>query len=121
MLDTLRELSINLWSPIGEIFFSISDASNIWFPIISYIIITIFLLIVLKKFLDMTVSGASSLSLKLIWSFLKKLILYLLSISITITIVLSLYFYLESIYNEHKKENLRVEKAEQNLDYLLLD
>ena len=119
MLDTLREISVNMWSPIGEMFSSISDSSNIWFPIISYVVIAIILLIILKKILDMTVSSASSLSIKLIWSFLKRLILYVIIIGVTTTIVVSLYFYLESLYNEYEKENIKVENSRQSVDYLL--
>ncbi len=116
MLDKLREMSIDLWSPVGDIFSSIFETSNVWFPIISYILIMILFLIIIKKFLDKTVSSVSSLNIQTIWAFLKKLIFYTILIGLGLAIVLSLYFYLSTLYNEHTEETVRVE---QSVDYLL--
>lgn len=116
MLETLREMSIKLWSPVGEIFSSIFGTSNIWFPIISYILGTIIILIIIKKILDMTVTGFSSLNMSIIWVFIKKLLLYGIIIGVGLTLVVTLYFYLTSIYNKYNPD---VIKKEQSLDYLL--
>lgn len=115
MLDKLREVSINLWSPIGEFFSSIFESSNIWFPIISFIVIAIVGLFLLRKVLDITVSKSSTLSLTELWSFLKKAIFYILILAV----LGSLYFYLEEIYSQYENENMKKQKSEQSLDYLL--
>ena len=120
MLDKLREISHSIWEPVGEMISAIFGVSDIWFPIISYIVITIASLFLLKLILDKSVTAASSLTLSLVWSFLKKLIIYTLIIAVATFIVISLYFYVESLYGEYQEENIQTEKREQSVDYLLL-
>jgi len=115
MLDKLRELSISLWSPVGEFFNSIFGTSNVWFPIIAYVVGSVLVLFIIKKILDMTVTKTSSLSVSAIWALLKKVIIYAVIIGVGLFLLLSLYFYLETIYDEHDKE----QQKEQSLDYLL--
>ena len=119
MLEKLQETSIEVWSYIGDIFSAIFGASDTWFPIISYIVISILSLFLLKKILDKSVSTASSLTLSLIWTFLKKLIVYVVIISIVTSIVISLYFYLESLYSEYDADQKESARQEQGLGYLL--
>ncbi|HIP51721.1 MAG TPA: hypothetical protein EYG94_06500 [Campylobacterales bacterium] len=120
MLDKLREISHSVWEPVGEMMSTIFAVSDIWFPIISYIVITIASLFLLKLILDKTVSTASSLTLGFIWSFVKKLIIYTVIIAVVAFIVISLYFYVESLYGEYQEESIQTEKREQSVDYLLL-
>ena len=119
MLEKLKELSINLWSPVGDIFAAIAGASNTWFPIVAYIVLSILGLIVLRKFLDMTVSGVSSLSLSTIWFFVKKILFYGIIISVGLSVVVTLYFYLDSMYHDYSKEVEKKEDRRQSVDYLL--
>ena len=119
MLDTLRELIITIWSPVGEFFDSIFGTSNVWFPIIAYILGSILILLIIKKILDMTVTKTSSLSINTIWSLLKKGIIYALIAAVGLFLLLSLYFYLETLYEEYHQEQLQEEQQEQSLDYLL--
>lgn len=120
MLDQLREFSITVWKPIGELFSSISESSNTWFPIIAYILLSVLSLIFIKKILDLTVSSLSSLSIKIIWAFLKKLILYTVIIGMATTIIVSLFFYFESLYTSYDKESQKSIERKQSVDYLLL-
>jgi len=115
MLDKLRELSISIWSPVGEFFDSIFGTSNVWFPIIAYVVGSVLVLFIIKKILDMTVTKTSSLSISTIWSLLKKVIIYAVIISVGLFLLLSLYFYLETEYQDYDKE----QQKEQSLDYLL--
>jgi len=114
MLDKIRELSISIWSPVGEFVNSIFGTSNIWFPIVAYMVGSVAILFILKKFLDMTVTKTSSLDVSTIWSLLKKIVLYAIIAGVTLAVIVSLYFYLDKIYHEYQP----VEK-EQSLDYLL--
>jgi len=72
MLDKLRELIISIWSPVGEFFDSIFGTSNVWFPLIAYVLGSILTLFILKKILDISVTKTSSLTLSTMWSLLKK-------------------------------------------------
>jgi uncharacterized membrane protein len=119
MLNKLRELIIAVWSPVGEFFDSIFGTSNVWFPIIAYVLGSILILFIIKKILDMTVTKTSSLTISTILSLLKKGVIYAIAISIGLFLLLSLYFYLETLYNEYHQEQLQKEQQEQNLDYLL--
>lgn len=116
MLEKLREMSIAGWEPVGEIVSAIFESSSTWVPIVSYFVIIFLSLFLLKLILDKTVSTASSWSMSLIWSFLKRLILYTVVIGVVTVIVVSLYFYLDSIYSERQEETVR---TEQSVDYLL--
>jgi len=110
MLDKIKELSISFWSPVGEFFNSVFGTSNLWTPIVAYVIGSIVILYIVKRFLDKTVSSATTLTLNTLGSLLKKVVLY----SFIGAIILSLYFYINEIYHKYQP----VEK-EQSLDYLL--
>jgi hypothetical protein len=119
MLEKLRELIISIWSPVGEFFSSIFGTSNVWFPIIAYVLGSILTLFIIKKILDMTVTKTSSLTINTIWSLLKKLLIYSVIIGIGLFLLISLYFYLETLYGEYHQEQIQEQQKEQSLDYLL--
>jgi len=115
MLEKLRELIFSIWSPVGEFFDSIFGTSNVWFPLIAYVVGSILVLFIIKKILDMTVTKTSSLKVDALWPLLKKVIIYAVVITIGLFLLLSLYFYLETKYQVYDKE----QQKEQSLDYLL--
>ena len=115
MLETLREISIKLWSPVGEFFSSILGTSNTWFPIISYIVLSLVGLFLLRKFLDKSVETTSSLTLNSFWNILKKVLVVL----VILAIALSLYFYLDSRYHIYQEITEISETQEQDFGYLL--
>jgi len=115
MLEQLRELIFSIWSPVGEFFDSIFGTSNVWFPIIAYVLGSILVLFIIKKILDMTVTKSSSLKVDALWPLLKKVIIYTIIAAVGLFFLLSLYFYLETQYQAYDKE----QQKEQSLDYLL--
>lgn len=112
MLDKISEISIKLWSPVGDFFSSILGTSDTWFPIISYLLISILGLFLLKKFLDKSVETTTSLTLGSFWSILKKVLIVLIILGVAV----SLYFYLDSHYHIYQEIT---ETQEQDFGYLL--
>jgi hypothetical protein len=111
MLEKLRELSITIWEPIGNIFYYLFDVSNIWVPIIGFFF-TIFLsLYIIRKLLDKVVELPLIKIFQILIKFLFKIFIYLIIIGIFV----SLGFYVQSLYVEHEE----VVNKEQSIDYLL--
>ncbi len=112
MLDKISEISIKLWSPVGEFFSSILGTSNTWFPIISYVLLSLVGLFLLRKFLDKSVETTSSLTLNSFWNILKKVLIVLVVLGAAV----SLYFYLDSRYHIYQEIT---ETQEKDFGYLL--
>lgn len=110
MLDTLREYSIKIWEPLGDVFNYLYDSSNIWVPIILFIIISLLSIYFLNKLihiiLDVKIDFTTLLSL-----FVKAIIVLIVAM-----VIFSLGFYLYDKYEVHEQ---KVIKKEQDLGYLL--
>jgi hypothetical protein len=113
MLDKLKELSITIWDPIGNIFYYLFDSSNIWVPIIGFFLTTFLTLYVTRKVLDKFIELPLIKILQVFLKFLFKIFIYLLILGIFVSLAL----YLQSLYIEHDEQ---VVKKQQSVDYLLL-
>ena len=101
---------------MGDFFNSLLETSDTWFPIISFLVISILSLFILKKILDKSVSSASSMTLSFSWDFFKKLIIYVVITVVAVTILGSLFFYGNERYHIYQENG---SQEEQDFGYLL--
>jgi len=112
MLEKLREFSIGLWEPLGWVFNYLYESSNIWVPIISFVLLSLLSVYLLHKLITAVLSIKIDISFKTIFSLLVKTAFVLLIAAI----IFSLGFYIHSLYEKYEKETTQQDK---DVGYLL--
>jgi len=112
MLEKLREFSIGLWESVGGVFNYLYESSNIWIPIIAFIVLSLLSIYLLHRLLNALVNVKININPKTIFPLLIKTAFILLIAAI----LFSLGFY---IYDQYTKHNQTTTQSKSEFDYLL--